>query len=148
MTPRTTWSLVHILPFLYCKLLKKMCLDSLSPKSLLLFSLEPEPVRLAPTMPQKLHLSRSPRKFMLLNIVIISHIIWSIRNAWHSWLLLPHWNSFFTWLSAHYIYLAVTLQSICSFFISWTSKGCNTLGLKLFTYSLLHLYSLLWLSHP
>lgn len=78
LTPHTTWSIIW-LTFFLLQIYKRNCLDSLSPKSLLLSSLEPEPVRPAPITSLKLHWSRSPRKFLFPNIIILSHTIWPIR---------------------------------------------------------------------
>lgn len=78
LTPH--YHLIHYMAHLFLlQIYKRNCLDSLSPKSLLLSSLEPEPVRPAPITSLKLHWSRSPRKFLFPNIIILPHIIWPIR---------------------------------------------------------------------
>lgn len=52
----------------------------------------------APTVPPKPFLVRSPATSVLPNPMTLSlHRTWSLRSIWHSWPLLPFWNTLLSW---------------------------------------------------
>lgn len=126
LTQHSTWTVVHFSHFLYCKLQKEIVWIYYSPNlcSCFLFNLKQSD--LAPIMPLKLHLYKSHRNFILLNLMIIFHTIWSIWRISQSWIPSLCCSLFFAGLQRHLSQLSATFQSVFSLLlISWTWKACN-----------------------